>query len=185
MTETAPSRPLTILITRRVFPGREGEYEATMDEMIVAAGGFAGHLGGYVVRPASGDLYHTLFAFDSEAHRRAWMESAERASRLERIRAISDDVGESSVLTGLETWFSVPASKGRAPPPKYKMAFVSWLGIFPLVLILSNTVAPWLAPIHPVLGVFGVTLCVVLAMTWVVMPLLARAFARWLYPPRP
>ena len=185
MTENSPARPLTILITRRVFPGREGEYEAAMDEMIAAAGQFTGHLGGYVVRPVTGDLYHTLFAFDSEAHRLAWMESAERVGRLEFIRSISDDVGESSVLTGLETWFSVSAAKGRAPPPKYKMAFVSWLGIFPLVLILSNTVAPWLAPIHPVLGVFGVTLCVVLAMTWVVMPLLARAFARWLYPPRP
>jgi len=175
-------RPLTVLITRRAHPAKEAEFERIMEDMIEAARAFPGHLGGYLVRPASGDLYHTLFAFDSEAHRSAWMASAERAARLESLRALSDDVGESTVLTGLETWFATPNSKGRPPPPKYKMALVSWLGIFPLVLILSNTIAPPLARIHPVLAVAGVTISVALAMTWLVMPWLARAFAKWLYP---
>jgi antibiotic biosynthesis monooxygenase (ABM) superfamily enzyme len=62
------------------------------------------------------------------------------------------------------------------------MAVVTWLGIFPLVLVLSQLVGPWLVPIHPLLSVMVVTALVTLAMTWLVMPGLARLFAGWLYP---
>jgi antibiotic biosynthesis monooxygenase (ABM) superfamily enzyme len=65
------------------------------------------------------------------------------------------------------------------------MAVVTWLGIFPLVLVLSNTVGRLLAPTSPVLGVMAVTALVTVAMIWLVMPCLARLFARWLYPPAP
>ena len=49
-------------------------------------------------------------------------------------------------------------------------------------MFLSRLVGPWLAPISPVLSVAAVTALVTIAMTWAVMPVLARLFVRWLYP---
>lgn len=176
-------QPLTVLIARRVRPGREAEFEAIMDRMLDAAGRFPGHLGGYVVPPASGNLYHVLFAFDTDANRRAWMDSPERQAILEKVAEFSFGDDASHVLTGLETWFAVPAGRGRPPPPRHKMAVVTWCGIFPSVLLLSALLGPLLAPLPVALRTAVVTILVVVGMTWVVMPFLAgRVFARWLYP---
>jgi antibiotic biosynthesis monooxygenase (ABM) superfamily enzyme len=179
----AAPRPLTILVSRRVPPERAAEFEALMDEMMGVARGFPGHLGCYLVRPESGDLYHTVFAFDDDSHRRAWLESAERKALLTRLTALGAEEGRVHVLTGLETWFAVPAAIGRSPPPRIKMALVTWIGIFPLVLALSQLVRLIPGPLPPVLGVALVTALVTIAMTWVVMPTLARLLAFWLYPP--
>ena len=87
------------------------------------------------------------------------------------------------MLSGLETWFALPASATKAAPPRWKMALVTWSGIFPLVLLSSHTVAPLLGPwLHPALVVLVATGLIVVAMTWLVMPTLVRLLVGWLYP---
>jgi antibiotic biosynthesis monooxygenase (ABM) superfamily enzyme len=181
---SASRNPVTVMVTRRVHAGREAEFEKLMAGMRADAEHFEGHLGGYLIKPDEGrhGLYQMLFAFDNDAHMRAWTGSPKRRRWLDRIAELSDGEGALSVLTGLEGWFALPGARTRPPPAKHKMAFVTWLGIFPLVLVLSSLIGPWLAPIHPVLSVMVVTGLVTVAMTWLVMPLLARLFARWLYP---
>ena len=143
----ASRRVATVLIARRVAPASVAAFEAAMQGMLAAAEGFAGHLGGQLMRPedsgtdgedrADGDpaeplLYHVVFAFDSEAHLAAWQASPERAQQLHRV-------------TGLDYWFATPHSTTRPAPPRWKVATVTWLGIFPTVLLLFLTVAPLLA----------------------------------------
>jgi antibiotic biosynthesis monooxygenase (ABM) superfamily enzyme len=36
-------------------------------------------------------------------------------------------------LTGLETWFTLPTDPGAPAPPRYKMALLTWITIFPLI----------------------------------------------------
>lgn len=177
-------RPLTVLITRRVRPGQERAFEALIDRLLDAARGFPGHLGGHVLRPegSASPLYQTLFAFDDEAHLAAWSDSPERRDILARLAEISEGETATRVLTGLETWFALPAAPTRSPPPRWKMAIVTWMGIFPLVLILSHTVGPLLAPFGSAVAVLVVTGLVTAAMTWGVMPVAVRILARWLYP---
>ncbi len=175
---------MTVLVTRRVRAGHEADFEQAANGMIAAATQFEGHLGGYLIKPDTpgGRLYQTLFAFDSDAHLRAWTTSAPRRAFLDRIAAISEGGDGLQILSGLETWFALPAARVRQPPPRYKMAVVTWMGIFPSVMAISALVAPWLAPIHPALSVLVVTALVTIAMTWAVMPALARLLAPWLYP---
>jgi uncharacterized protein len=184
MNESPGTAPVTVLITRRVRPGRAAEFEALMDGITAAARGFPGHLGGYLIKPgASGDRsYHVLFAFDSEAHLQTWIDSAERAGWLEKIARVTWGENSTRILTGLEGWFALPSQDVKAPPARYKMALVTWLGIFPLVMLLSGLIGPLLQPISPVLSVLVVTALVVVCMTWAVMPLLTRVLAWWLYP---
>ena len=172
------------MTTRRVRAACVAEFEQLMTGMRSAAAGFPGHLGGYLIRPEEAGLgcYRMLFAFDTEPHLQAWTGSAERKAWLDRVAGVTYGETAMRVLTGMEGWFALPAAQTRGPPPRWKMAVVTWLGIFPLVLLLSQLIGPWLVPIHPVLSVMGVTALVTLAMTWLVMPGLARLFAGWLYP---
>lgn len=173
---------MTVLITRRARPGRAAEFEQLMAAMITAAAGFPGHIGGFLIQPEDSGtgLYQTLFAFDNEEHLRAWMHSPQRQAWLDRIAEVTYGDNAMRVLTGMEGWFVLPGSDTKLPPPRHKMAFVTWLGIFPLVLVLSALVGPLLSPIHPMLSVMVVTALV--AMTWLVMPRLVRLLAGWLYP---
>jgi antibiotic biosynthesis monooxygenase (ABM) superfamily enzyme len=182
-------RPVTVLVTRRVRPGHEARFEQVMQRMVTAAQAFPGHLGSRLIRPVeSGEaLYQVVFAFARQAQLDVWLASPERHALLDGMNALTqagtgDAGGATRVLSGLESWFALPAQATRMPPPRHKMALVTWCGIFPLVLLWSHLVAPVLVPIHPVLSVMAVTAGVVVSMTWAVMPLLTRWFAPWLYP---
>ena len=178
------SHPVTVLITRRVRPGRDREFDAATAAMIAAASAFPGHLGGYVLRPEgeASNLRQTLFAFDTQDHLDAWTAADARRDILADLAAVSDGDTAVHVLTGLEGWFALPSQPTRLPPPRWKMALVTWTGIFPLVAILSSLLSPTLATIHPLFAVLVVTGLVTAAMTWAVMPVLVRAAAKWLYP---
>ena len=80
-------------------------------------------------------------------------------------------------LHGLEAFFRDPQ---HSPPPRWKMAIVTWLGVFPSVLFWSSTL-PKVLPGLPSLGVMAIiNVFVVVTLAWGVMPLLTKLFAGWL-----
>ena len=171
--------------------GQEAAFERLMGEMMAAARGFAGHLGGQLVRPGSqeaGDeasseprVYHVVFAFDSEAHLRAWQQSPARRLGLAAIDPLTDGPQQVRQMSGLAHWFVEPKGPPVPPPPRWKVAVVTWLGIFPTVLALFLTVVPLMADWPLVPRVLVVTVLVVLIMTWGVAPRLTRWLRPWLH----
>jgi antibiotic biosynthesis monooxygenase (ABM) superfamily enzyme len=84
--------------------------------------------------------------------------------------------------TGLETWFVLPGERAIVPPPRWKMLLVSLMGSYPLVVLFSAFVLPWLEG-WPLLARAAVLPIVLLGlMTYVVMPQLTRLLGGWLYP---
>lgn len=185
MNAPTTTAPVTVIVTRRVRHGRAADFERLMAGMQAAAAQFPGHMGGFLIPPDTPEngCYRTLFAFDNEAHLQAWTRSAARNEWLVRIAAVTHGDSAVRVLNGLETWFALPASRTKTPPPRWKMALVTWSGIFPLVWLSSHTVSPLLGPwLPPTLVVLVATALIVTAMTWLVMPTLVRLLAGWLYP---
>ena len=84
--------------------------------------------------------------------------------------------------TGLETWFTLPGGAVVKPPPRWKMAIVSWAVAFPLIQLLNVTVAPLLHPLPALLRGAIAGALMVLTMTYFAMPLAVRSLAHWLYP---
>lgn len=68
-----------------------------------------------------------------------------------------------------------------AAPPKHKLAFITWLGIFPLITGLLIALEPLMQSWPVVARTFVLTAVLVPLMVYVVVPLLSRAFAPWLY----
>lgn len=175
---------VTVLVARHARAGHEAEFVLANEGMMAAARGFPGHLGGYMVSPAEGDgaetrLYHVVFAFDTQAHLRNWQGSAERAHWLAEMAPLTEAESGHQLIPGLEHWF---ASKGKPPPPRWKVAFVTWLGICPTVWIVLTLLSPPLASWPSFPRLMLLTALIVVAMTWAIAPFLTRLFTRWLYP---
>jgi hypothetical protein len=184
-----PASAVTVLVSRRVKPGHEAAFEQASEAMTAAARPFPGYLGGQLVRPdPEGDdeesnIYHTVFAFDTPEHLQTWQTSPERTARLAAIAPHTLGSTKLREVSGLGHWFTPPAGIALQPPPRWKVAVVTWLGICPTVYILFLTVAPLLTgwPLLP--RVMVITMLVVLLMTWVVAPRLTTWLKPFLYPP--
>lgn len=67
-----------------------------------------------------------------------------------------------------------------ADPPRYKLALITWVGAYATITlildVLGPTMAPWPLPLRTLL----LSVLMVAALTWLVIPLLSRACRGWL-----
>lgn len=182
----AEDSPVTVVAAHRVKPGKEKAFEETISGMIQAAMTFEGHLGANVLRPTnpSAPQYHIIFKFDRVSNLHRWEESQMRHVWLVRLANLTQDEDKSKlqILTGLETWFTLPALPSSTVPPRYKMALITWLVIFPLISGINALFGPLLNQLPMLLRSLVLTMVLVSLMTYVLMPRMTRLFAPWLYP---
>lgn len=174
---------VTVLVARRVVPGREIEFEKWASELTQAASSFAGFLGAGLLRPGHvGENWHVVYRFASADELARWEDSSTRSELL----AIGEEVMSTSHvrhMSGMETWFEVPGLTAPAPP-RWKMFVVTSLVIFVLQLTLNVILRQVDSSLALVPRVALVSFSVSALMTWIVQPRLAVLLERWLYAPR-
>ncbi|MBW4617829.1 MAG: antibiotic biosynthesis monooxygenase [Cyanosarcina radialis HA8281-LM2] len=173
--------PVTVDVIQRVKPGCEQTFEQSVKDLIAAASSFEGHLGVNVFRTGNSE-YRIVFKFDRISHLKQWESSPIRQRLLQQVRQLTLDEGQISIITGLETWFTLPAQPGLPAPPRYKMVVLSGIAIFILLNLATTFLVPLLQPLPRLLQTLVVVLSIVSIMTYVVMPRLTKLFAKWLYP---
>lgn len=177
---------VSIAVVRTVRPGREADYEEWLRRAISAARQFPGHLGADVLRPAPGERqYLLLFRFATVEQLLAWEQSEARRALIEEVAPLTEGPTQLTRATGMETWFTLPGGRTLVPPPRWKMALVTWIVAFPLIQALNLTLGRWLAPLPPLARGALTGLAMVVTMTYALMPLVTRTLARWLYPTTP
>jgi len=173
-------KAIGVVVTRRVPVGNVEAFETAMRELMRIASKQPGQVAGDVLRGAvrGGEReYFIVYRFADETRLRAWEASPERRALVGRIDPLTIG-GRHHELTGLEAWFDLPP--GQLPPPLHRMAFVTWLGIWPLVSLALWLLAPYLVILPFLLRTATLSALLVLAMTYVVMPQLAKLAAHWL-----
>jgi uncharacterized protein len=175
--------PVTAIASRRVKSGKEQEFEEWVSGILGAAAEFPGYLGSNVMRPSDpdDDEFQILFKFDHASNLKRWEQSGERRAWLRRVQPLVHEENV-RVLTGLETWFTLPSRPGEPAPPRYKMAIVTWIAVFPLATAIFALTHPLLGGLPTVIRTLVFTLIMVTTMTYVVMPRMTRLFSFWLYP---
>ena len=72
------------------------------------------------------------------------------------------------------------ARRATPRPPRSKQALITWLGVYPTLTltlaVLGPTIQSWPLPLRALL----VSVVMVIALTWLVLPLLMRVFGSWL-----
>lgn len=183
MTEPVPH--VTRIARRRVLAGHERDYEDAVRAMFAAMKSHPGFRGAELLPPAApGELYQVVTNFDSEAHLAQWDASRDRADALATMRPHAESEPTYRRLTGLESWFEGPVVPASMKPPRLRMAFVTWLGIWPTASFFIFFLAPVLTKAGlPFLLVTAInTLLITAVMTYLLMPRLTRLMKGFLNP---
>ncbi len=171
--------PIHIAITRRVRPGREAEFQEALREFFQSSFTHGGVLGASMLMPPPGSGTHEygiLRTFRNEKERDDFYGSAMFKSWEERIKPLTEGEPVHRQLHGLEAWFRSPQN----PPPRWKMAVATFLGVLPTAMVLNLTLGPLIQSWNFILNSLVFNACIVALLTWVVMPVITRALHRWL-----
>lgn len=175
--------PVAVLTLRRVKPGCEKEFEAALHDFVERSLHTEGQLGVHVLRPDAGAAvreYGIVRRFSRPESRDAFYRSA-LFEQWERTAAPLTVGGpRRQELSGLETWFTLPGQRAVIPPPRWKMALVTLLGVYPASLLVTWLLNPLMAGLPPAAQALMVAAGIVALLTWVVMPALARGLSPWL-----
>lgn len=179
--------PLHVAITRTVKPGCEAAFEQAILAFFADVQGRTATLGAQLLRPLPGSrsrTYGILRSFASEQDREEFYESDKFMQWQQAVEPLVEEDYARRDLHGLEAFFVNPDLLHR--PPRWKMAMITWLGVWPAVFVVSSLIGqPLLAGWHFWLAAGLETMIVVAILTWAVMPALTRLFHPWLVKPTP
>ncbi|MFE0604285.1 antibiotic biosynthesis monooxygenase [Streptomyces sp. NPDC058892] len=189
MTAPAESTVLTsrgdmaLIAARIVEHGHEEAFQRWARDVLAAAATIPGNLGGGLFRPVDdGGSWVVVHRFrDREALER-WLKSPLR-EKLFTHQEHHHEVARRE-LAGLEAWFAEPGGTAL-PPPRWKTAVSSAIGIFPISLLGSVYLAPFLTVLPQVARTAVFALLFSVLMTYVAMPVVTRVLRRWLNPDTP
>jgi antibiotic biosynthesis monooxygenase (ABM) superfamily enzyme len=172
-----------VAITRRVRPGMEAAFESALQDFARRSLHAPGTKGVHLLGPVPGgksNEYGILRSFENESASRDFYASPLYRDWEETVAPLVEGPPVMRELHGLEAFFR---DAGMRHPPRWKMAIVTWIGVFPTVWLWSSTLPKLLDGLHPIATMAIVNLFVVATLAWLAMPLLTRLFAGWLHPP--
>ena len=174
---------LTTVVRHFIKADKQDEFKQWTKNIASKAKQFEGFEGLQLIPPPSGnDEYITLFKFSSVPALQKWMESEERKKEVAKLAALSEKEMVLGQISGIDFWFEPPEKKNIAAPPKWKMSLLTWLAVYPGVVLLSKLYHFLFPDFPPLILTLFVTLTLVPLLTWVLMPNIVKLFKGWLFP---
>jgi antibiotic biosynthesis monooxygenase (ABM) superfamily enzyme len=190
--EAAPAEPaqeaVTAVISHQLRPGREDDFMGWQDKVLRAQEKHPGFMGSELFKPVEGiqDHWVVVFRFDTREHLDDWLGSAEREELLEEGRDYFSSYDVRKVGSAFSGWFRFGEGAEEGVPPNWKQAMSVVMALYPTVMVLNLTEGKELTSlgVPGYLGLFIGNVLSVSILTWLLMPLVNRAFAFWLVPSR-
>ncbi|MEV6279445.1 antibiotic biosynthesis monooxygenase [Nocardia sp. NPDC051832] len=173
---------VALIAARTVEPGHEAAFQQWVHEILNAAATIPGNLGGGLFHPAAeSDPWIIVHRFRNREAMDHWLTSPQRAALFTNQPQYHHHEVARRELDGLEAWFTDP-NRTALPPPRWKMAASSAIGIFPISLLGSLYLTPLLTALPQIVrtAIFAALFSVL--MTYVAMPAVTRVLRRWLTP---
>src|SRR2546423_7492566 len=152
--------PIHIAITRRVRPGCETDFQQALREFFQNSFAHGGVWGASMLTPPPGSdarEYGMLRTFANEQERDSFYESPMFKAWDERARTLTEGEPVYRQLHGLEAWFR----SSHNPPPRWKMAVATLLGVYPISLLIGVTLSPQLRKLSLPLNLLVVSALIV------------------------
>ncbi|MFZ4774835.1 MAG: antibiotic biosynthesis monooxygenase [Terrimicrobiaceae bacterium] len=179
---TAGNDAITALVNRTVPSGDEETFLETLKDLLQDFDRFPGTSGSMVFRREVGGQveFSILQRFARAADHDAWLSSPEFERWRREVAPPEPTAGHIHRYSGMDAFF-VSAQSPDAPP-RWKMALILMVAVYPMSLIMSHWFAPILASMPLFWGSFLTSVFMVFLMTYVLVPLLTKLFQRWLTP---
>jgi uncharacterized protein len=181
MAANSNSQPVHVAITRRIKIGCEREFQAVLKEFFAKSLSQSGVHGAAMLVPPPGSSsreYGILRSFANAAERDTFYASPLFVEWKKNVAALSEGEPDARELRGLEAFFR---GNNSVPPPRWKMAIATYLGVVPVVMGLALTLGRLTRSWNFVLSNLAFNAFVVALLTWVVMPLITYVLRDWLY----
>ncbi len=139
------NRPVHVAITRKVKSGCEVSFEKAVLKFFAQSQEDQSTMGAQLLRPLPGSqcrTYGILRSFSSERDREAFYQSEQFQRWQNEVAQFVEGDYSRRELTGLEAFFNEPARLLK--PPLWKMAVVTWLGVWPTVFAVTLIGGRWL-----------------------------------------
>lgn len=176
---------VTVLVTHIIAKDKGQEFLHVLKEFLRSYDLFPGTKGCRVFKQMEGDQVRVtmLQRFREAADHERWLKSEAFAQWEDEMARIQPTVEPVRSYAGMEALF---AAEQKAPgaPPRWKMAIVLLIAVFPLSLAMSVWFGPALGSMPPVTGALITSPVMVFLMTYVIVPILTKIFAGWLQPAR-
>lgn len=174
---------ITVVVSHYVKRGKEQEFEEALKQVIEQAKSFKGYEGIQTIQVNSKEEneYVLLIRFDTEPNYRKWESSDIRKAWSKELKGYIVKESKVRFQEGLEFWFALPQLTNAIPPKKWKMAVLTWMVIYPMILALSTLAGDYLNFIPPFLRVLIVSMILVSLMTYFMMPKVTTIFASWIF----
>ena len=116
---------VTVVVNIRIKPGCEKDYDEWLGRFLILERKVPGYLGTTTIMETGIDssVRHVIHRFRDKASLEVWEKSEDLQKLIEEANKYSTPYPQKA--TGLETWFTIPDMKAM-PPPKWKMAIVSF-----------------------------------------------------------
>jgi antibiotic biosynthesis monooxygenase (ABM) superfamily enzyme len=181
---TDDGRPITVIITRAVREGSEEAFEATVRAFIPKSLTFPGHLGVFMLRPPpGGSEFGAVLQFGSERAWQGFQRWPQYQTFLAEIEEFLQMPAKTESVCGLETWFTPLGADFLRTPPRWKIAFVTWIGVCVSVYVVNSVFSLFAQNWPMFVNLLVSNAVIVAALTWAVMPALTWLFRRWLSSP--
>ena len=176
-----------MVVSTRVKRGRESQFRQWQGTIDKECARFPGFMGNEVFPPVPGvqDEWVVVVRFDSAANLQGWLESDVRRRLIDEAARLWHEARVESFGGGFPGWFT--AGRGEsdqaALPAVWKQAMTVILVLYPTVFLLSRYLSPWLTGLPFAASLFVSNVASVSILTWLLMPVVVRAFNFWLSPP--
>lgn len=171
--------PIHVAITRRVKPGCEPAFEESLRTFFQESLDHPGVLGVHLISPPPGSKsseYGVLRTFSNEHERDAFYHSDLFERWQTHVAQLTEGERTYRELHGLEAWFRTPGA-----PARWKMALLTWLGVWPTSLLVATFLGPRLLNLPAVVSSAVIAAVIVVCLTWIVMPALVKLLHSWLH----
>jgi uncharacterized protein len=137
------SKEVTIVISRKVKPGYENEYDEWLRRYLMLEKKVPGYVGVTIITQGGTNsaIRHLIYRFSDKASLDAWENSEEARKQIEEANKSSTRYYERA--TGLETWFTLPNVKAIVAPPKWKMAIVTLIVAYCISTLTNYILNPF------------------------------------------
>ncbi len=166
-----------------VKPGLEEAFERAIHDFVQRSLHLPGQLGVHILRPAPGSgsrEYGILRRFASAEARDEFYRLPLFNEWKQEVAGLVEGEPRYEHLSGLETWFTLPGQRAIVPPPRWKMALVTVLGVWPTSMFVPWLLNPFTSGLPSSLQALFMAVGIVILLTWVIMPALVRILKRWL-----
>ncbi|RSM86225.1 hypothetical protein DMH04_13680 [Kibdelosporangium aridum] len=171
---------MVVVSSHRVSAGQDNNFKVAANSLLSLAARSRGYLDGDLVRsPTDDSAWQIVCRFDSEKAADDWRDEASRSLWADVLERSTQRPASADQEPEPRTVSTKPVSK-PTQPPRWKMAVVTLIAVFPAVLGTNVIVISQLTGLALIPRTFVLCVIVTALMTWVLMPRLMKLLGPWL-----